>query len=179
MDAVERRQQLFGVRFAHRPHQIRCGGRHPGAVAERAGGQREGKRHLACGGGQGFGEQVRQVRDARPRRRHARRTWRAPRWRRSPTPASMTIAQTSGSTWSSTLSTHGAPTNSAGSPGRPAGVRGACHRVTADEVGQQADGLHLVEHGGLDAGHVGQRAVRRDDRGRAPARSAGRARARP
>ena len=34
-DAVfQRGQQLVGVGLAHGPHQVRCGGRHPGAVAE-------------------------------------------------------------------------------------------------------------------------------------------------
>ena len=34
--------------------------------------------------------------------------------------------------------------------------------MTADELGQQPEGLHFVEDGALDAGHVGQRGVRGD-----------------
>ena len=100
--------------------------------------------------------------DARwpPLRRRARRIWPAPRRRRSPAPASMTIDHTAGSTWSSTLTTHGAPTNRRALPGRPARARGARHRVTADEAVQQTGGLDLVEDGAFDAGDVGQRAVR-------------------
>ena len=45
---------------------------------------------------------------------------------------------------------------------RPAGPRGARHRMTADEVGQQAERLDLVQHATFDAGHVGQRGVRGD-----------------
>src|SRR5882762_651861 len=61
--ALQDGQQLVGVRLAHGAHQIRRGGRDPGAVAERAGGQRERQRNLASGDRERLGEQMRQVRD--------------------------------------------------------------------------------------------------------------------
>ena len=71
----------------------------------------------------------------------------------------ITIDHTAGSTWSSTLTTQGALVNNPRVAGGPTRMRGARHRVTADEALLQSGRGDLVEHRGLDAGDVGQRTV--------------------
>ena len=70
------------------------------------------------------------------RRRRARRSGPGRRRHRSPAPGASPGPHV-GSTWSSTLTTHGAPTNRSRVAGRPPRMRGAGHRVPADEPVQQ------------------------------------------
>ena len=166
-----------GVGLAHRPHQVGCGRRDAGAVAERSGRQRERQRDLTGGDGERLGQQVRKMRDGRG--------------------GGVVLVGAGGDDDGAAvqrqvhhLGPHagvdvvvdadhpGCADEQPGVAGRPTRMRGACHRMPADEPLEQAVRLRPREHGTFDAGHIGQRAARARRRGCGRASSAARARAR-
>ena len=74
----------------------------------------------------------------------------------------MTMAHTSGSTWSSTLSTHGAPANSPASPAAQPECAVPAIGWPPTKLSSSPNDFTWSQYGGLDARDVGQRGVRRE-----------------
>ena len=128
-------------------------------VPERSRRQREGQRDFRGGDGQRLGEQMRQMRDGGRGgvvfvglgRYHQRAAVQRHRHHQGPHLGVHVIVHAEHPR---------GPDEQSGVAGGPTRVRGARHRVTADEAFLQPGCDDLVEHRRLDAGDVGQRTAR-------------------